>query len=144
MGIVSMYTERHKSSILFLRQNNLHFFKYKNKPNYLYMVSILFQGIIGRLKDKTTVEKNESRACIASAQRISDRSDEILKKMTETKAKLLQVTKQKDTTVNALKHEINRLTLENEKLTDRIRNKFGKLILNSFFIFHSSFFSIFN
>lgn len=92
-------------------------------------MSNFFQGVIGRLKDKTIVEKNESRACIASAQRISDRSDEILKKMTETKAKLLQVTKQKETTVNAMKHEINRLTQENEKLTDRLRNKFGKFFL---------------
>lgn len=52
--------------------------------------------------------------------------------MTEAKAKLLQVTKQKETTVNGLKHEINRLTQENEKLTDRLRNKFGKFFLQSF------------
>lgn len=76
------------------------------------------------------MEKNESKACVASAQRISDQSDTMLHKLTDMRAKLLQVTKQKEANERQLHNEITRLKLQNEKLTDRLRNK-GK-ILNFF------------
>lgn len=41
----------------------------------------------------------------------------------ETRAKLLQVTKQKEGNERKLQNEITRLKLQNEKLTDRLRNK---------------------
>ncbi|XP_049887553.1 uncharacterized protein LOC126381965 [Pectinophora gossypiella] len=80
-------------------------------------------GVIGRLKEKSSNEKNESRACIATAQRISDRSEEILKTLTETRQKLTQLSKQKESTEKGLKNEIARLKLDNNKLMDRLRNK---------------------
>ncbi|XP_026726128.1 uncharacterized protein LOC113492715 [Trichoplusia ni] len=80
-------------------------------------------GLVGRLKEKINSEKNESKACVASAQRISDHSDEMLHKLTDARAKLLQVTKQKDANERKLNNEITRLKLQNEKLTDRLQNK---------------------
>ncbi|KAJ8733970.1 hypothetical protein PYW07_014521 [Mythimna separata] len=80
-------------------------------------------GLVGRLKERINSEKNESKACVASAQRISDHSEEMLHKMTDTRAKLLQVTKQKDANERKYQNEITRLKLQNEKLTDRLRNK---------------------
>ncbi|XP_035429626.1 uncharacterized protein LOC118262410 isoform X1 [Spodoptera frugiperda] len=80
-------------------------------------------GLVGRLKDKISLEKNESKACVASAQRISDQSDTMLHKLTDMRAKLLQVTKQKEANERQLHNEITRLKLQNEKLTDRLRNK---------------------
>ncbi|XP_075978625.1 uncharacterized protein LOC142978178 [Anticarsia gemmatalis] len=80
-------------------------------------------GIVMRLKEKISLEKNESKACVASAQRISDHSDEMLHRLTETRAKLLQVTKQKEAGERKLNNEITRLKLQNEKLTDRLRDK---------------------
>lgn len=82
---------------------------------------------MGRLKEKINSEKNESKACVASAQRISDHSDEMLHKLTDARAKLLQVTKQKDANERKLNNEITRLKLQNEKLTDRLQNKGMKL-----------------
>ncbi|KAI5635354.1 hypothetical protein NE865_11930 [Phthorimaea operculella] len=80
-------------------------------------------GIVDRLKEKANSEQNESRACIATAQRISDKSDEILKTLAETRQKLTQLTKQKESMEKALKNEIARLKLDNNKLTDKLRNK---------------------
>lgn len=95
----------------------------------LYIIEhFVVQGIISRLKGKSSSDKNEARACVASAQRISDRSEEILKKLTETRVKLNQLTKQKETTEKSLRNEITRLKLENDKLMDRLRNKSGKTL----------------
>ncbi|KAL0895626.1 hypothetical protein ABMA27_011715 [Loxostege sticticalis] len=80
-------------------------------------------GSLGKLKDKLSSEKNETRACVASAQKVSDRSDELLLSLTETRAKLMKVTKQKEALEKTLRNEISRLKLENNKLTDRLRNK---------------------
>ncbi|KAG7304511.1 hypothetical protein JYU34_011460 [Plutella xylostella] len=80
---------------------------------------------ISRLKEKVSLEKNESRACVASAQRISDQSDEVLVALTETRAKLTQITKQKNTMEKSLKNEISRLKRDNEKLQDKLRCKAG-------------------
>uniref|UniRef100_A0A2A4IZU5 Uncharacterized protein n=1 Tax=Heliothis virescens TaxID=7102 RepID=A0A2A4IZU5_HELVI len=80
-------------------------------------------GLVARLKDKISSEKNESKACVASAQRISDHSDEMLHKMTDMHAKLVQVTKQKEANERKLHNEITRLKLQNDKLTDRLKNK---------------------
>lgn len=88
---------------------------------------------MGKLKDKLSSEKNEARECVASAQKVSDRSDELLLSLTETRAKLMKVTKQKEALEKMLRNEISRLKLENNKLTDRLRNKSSKNIL---FIFH--------
>lgn len=66
------------------------------------------------------------RACVASAQRVSDRSDEVFQTLTETRAKLLKVTKQKEAVEKTLRNEIARLKLENDKLTDKLRNKASK------------------
>lgn len=78
---------------------------------------------MGRLKERISSEKNESKACVASAQRISDHSDDMLHKLTDTRAKLLFVTKQKDANERKLHNEIKRLKMLSEKLTDRLRNK---------------------
>ncbi|CAB3237362.1 unnamed protein product [Arctia plantaginis] len=80
-------------------------------------------GLVDKLKGKICLEKNESKACVASAQRIADRSDDVLQKLTEARAKLLQVTKQKDANERKLHNEITRLKQQNEKLTDRLRDK---------------------
>lgn len=89
---------------------------------------ICFQAAISRLKEKVSLEKNESRACVASAQRISDQSDEVLVALTETRAKLTQITKQKNTMEKSLKNEISRLKRDNEKLQDKLRCKAGKCV----------------
>ncbi|RVE51438.1 hypothetical protein evm_003839 [Chilo suppressalis] len=80
-------------------------------------------GMLGRLKDKLLSEKNEARACVASAQRVSDQSEDLLHTLSETKAKLFRVTKQKDALEKSLRNEVSRLKLDNEKLLDRLRNK---------------------
>ncbi|KOB74459.1 Afadin-and alpha-actinin-binding protein [Operophtera brumata] len=77
-------------------------------------------GMLGKVKNKLCSEKNESKACVAAAQRIADNSDVMLHKLTETNVKLTKVTKQKETCERTLKNEITRLKLENEKLLDRI------------------------
>lgn len=81
------------------------------------------------------MEKNESKACVASAQRLTDQSSEIYKKYLDTNAKLLQVTKQKETTERALQTKISKLQLENNKLTDKLRNKSGKFNTISLLLF---------
>ncbi|KAG6452560.1 uncharacterized protein LOC115445103 isoform X2 [Manduca sexta] len=78
---------------------------------------------IKRLKEKISLEKNEAKACVASAQKIADRSDTMLQTLTETRAKLLKVTKQKAASEKNLQNEIARLKLQIEKLSDRLRNK---------------------
>ncbi|XP_039765774.1 uncharacterized protein LOC120637816 [Pararge aegeria] len=78
---------------------------------------------IMRLKEKLNLEKNESKACVASAQRVSDQSDEVYQKLLDTRAKLSQLTKQKETNDKLLHNKIARLQLQNDKLLDRIRNK---------------------
>ncbi|CAH2227257.1 jg10197 [Pararge aegeria aegeria] len=83
---------------------------------------------IMRLKEKLNLEKNESKACVASAQRVSDQSDEVYQKLLDTRAKLSQLTKQKETNDKLLHNKIARLQLQNDKLLDRIRNKSGDLI----------------
>ncbi|CAK1599928.1 unnamed protein product [Parnassius mnemosyne] len=80
-------------------------------------------GIVNNLKEKIKLEKNESKACVASAQRISDQSSEIHQKFLETRTKLIQITKQKETTEKALQNKITKLQLENNKLIDKLRNK---------------------
>lgn len=80
-------------------------------------------GIVQNLKNKLSLEKNESKACVASAQRIADNSDEMLQKLTETRLKLTQVTKQKEASERSLRNEISRLKLQNDKLLDRIRSR---------------------
>ncbi|CAG9782937.1 unnamed protein product [Diatraea saccharalis] len=80
-------------------------------------------GMLGKFKEKLTVEKNEARACVASAQRVSDQSEGFLQTLTETKAKLFKVTKQKDALEKSLRNEIARLKQDNDKLLDRLRNK---------------------
>lgn len=87
-----------------------------------------------KIKDKLCLEKNESKACVASAQRIADNSDVMLHKLTETRAKLIQITKQKETGERTLKNEITRLKLENEKLLDRVRSK-SKFCINCLIFF---------
>ncbi|CAH0722665.1 unnamed protein product, partial [Brenthis ino] len=79
--------------------------------------------IVGRLKDKLNCEKNESKACVASARRVSDQSDELYQKFIDTRTKLNQLTKQKETTEKCLQNKISRLKLENDKLIDRLRGK---------------------
>ncbi|KAJ0181253.1 hypothetical protein K1T71_003338 [Dendrolimus kikuchii] len=81
------------------------------------------RGLVDRLKEKINSEKNESKACVASAQRIADRSDDMYQKLTESKGKLVQIKKQKEASEKSLKNEISRLKLQNEKLLDRLRNK---------------------
>lgn len=81
---------------------------------------------MGRLKDKLNSEKNESKACVASARRVSDQSDELYQKFIDTRTKLNQLTKQKETTEKCLQNKISRLKLENDKLIDRLRGKSGK------------------
>lgn len=81
---------------------------------------------MNKLKEKINLEKNESKACVASAQRVSDQSSEIYQKFLEMRAKVAQLTKQKETTERALQNKITKLQLENNKLTDRLRNKSGK------------------
>ncbi|XP_050354246.1 uncharacterized protein LOC126776031 [Nymphalis io] len=78
---------------------------------------------IERLNVKLSTEKNESRACVASAQRASDQSSEIYQKLLDTKMKLNQLTKQKETNEKCLQNKIARLKLENNKILDRLRNK---------------------
>ncbi|KAM3966722.1 uncharacterized protein ACR2FA_012266 [Aphomia sociella] len=78
-------------------------------------------GSISRLRDKLNLEKNEAKACVASAQRVSDRSDELLQSLIETKAMLLRLTKQKEAGEKAFRNEITKLKKENEKLTNRLR-----------------------
>ncbi|XP_013193156.1 uncharacterized protein LOC106136983 [Amyelois transitella] len=80
-------------------------------------------GCVNRLKEKLCSEENESRACVASAQRISDRSDDLLQTLAETRKQLTKVTKQKETLEKALRNEISKLKRENDKLTDKLRNK---------------------
>ncbi|XP_028175081.1 uncharacterized protein LOC114363529 [Ostrinia furnacalis] len=80
-------------------------------------------GSLGKFKDKLSIEKNGAKACVAEAQKVSDRSDELLHALTETRAKLLKVNKQKDAIEKSLRNEISRIKLENNKLTDRLRNK---------------------
>lgn len=58
-----------------------------------------------------------------SAQRIADHSDVMLQTLTETKAKLLQVTKQKKANERNYHNEITRLKIQNEKMLDRLRNR---------------------
>lgn len=72
------------------------------------------------------LEKNESKACVASAQRVSDQSNEVYQKLLETRAKLLQLTKQKETNDKCLHNKIARLQQQNDKLLDRLRNKSGE------------------
>ncbi|CAH2099801.1 unnamed protein product [Euphydryas editha] len=78
---------------------------------------------IGRLKKRLNTEKNESKACIASALRVTDQSNDIYQKLLDTKMKLTQLTKQKETNEKCLHNKIARLKLENDKLLDRLRNK---------------------
>ncbi|XP_038209171.1 uncharacterized protein LOC119830284 [Zerene cesonia] len=78
---------------------------------------------IGKLRDKVNLEKNESRACVASAQRVSDQSNEFYQKLIETRAKLNQVVKQKEANEKCLQNKVARLKLDNEKLMDRLRGK---------------------
>ncbi|XP_053601144.1 uncharacterized protein LOC128669923 [Plodia interpunctella] len=78
-------------------------------------------GNVKQLKEKLCLEKNESRACVASAQRISDRSDDLLHRLAETRMQLTKVTKQKETAEKAFRNEITKLKRENEKLMDRLR-----------------------
>ncbi|XP_063546136.1 uncharacterized protein LOC134754009 [Cydia strobilella] len=80
---------------------------------------------VDKLKQRVNTEKHEAKTCTAAALRISDHSDEIIHSLSETKAKLAQVNKQKDTMEKSLRHEITRLKIENEKLLDRLRNKSG-------------------
>ncbi|CAH2068757.1 unnamed protein product, partial [Iphiclides podalirius] len=80
-------------------------------------------GVVSKLKEKITLEKNESKACVASAQRVSDQSSEIHQKFVEIRSKLTQITKQKETTERALQNKLSKLQLENNKLTDKLRNK---------------------
>lgn len=84
---------------------------------------------MGRLKEKLNLEKNESKACVASAQRVADQSDELYQKLFDTRMKLNQLTKQKETTEKCLQNKIARLKIDNEKLQDRLRNKSGEKIL---------------
>lgn len=83
----------------------------------------MLQVSVVKLKDKINFEKNESKACVASSQRIADHSDDVLQRLTETRATLLQVTKQKEANERKLRNEITRLKQQNEKLTDRLRDK---------------------
>ncbi|XP_046971333.1 uncharacterized protein LOC124538339 [Vanessa cardui] len=78
---------------------------------------------IERLNVKLSTEKNESRACVASAQRASDQSNDIYQKLLNSKMKLNQLTKQKETNEKSLQNKIARLQHENNKLLDRLRNK---------------------
>ncbi|XP_048006018.1 uncharacterized protein LOC125241534 [Leguminivora glycinivorella] len=80
---------------------------------------------VDKLKQEIINEKHEAKSCAAAARRVSDHSDEIVHSLAETKAKLAQLSKQKDTTEKSLRHEISRLKIENEKLSDRLRNKTG-------------------
>ncbi|CAF4882769.1 unnamed protein product [Pieris macdunnoughi] len=82
-------------------------------------------GSMGKLKNKLSTEKNESRACVASAQRVSDQSNEVYQKLIDTRAKLNHVVKQKEANEKSLQNKIARLRLENEKLTDKLRGKPG-------------------
>ncbi|XP_041974226.1 uncharacterized protein LOC121729695 [Aricia agestis] len=84
-----------------------------------------FTGIVKSMKDKLNSEKNEARACVATAQRISDQSNNVYQKYMETKTKLNQLTKQKETNEKSLQNKIARLKLENDKLQDKLRNKSG-------------------
>lgn len=86
-------------------------------------IIFICQGLVTKLKDKINFEKNESRACVSSAQRISDHSDIIMKTLTNTRAELLQLTKRKDANERCLRNEITRLKSDNEKLRDRLRSK---------------------
>lgn len=79
--------------------------------------------MFGKIKGQLCSEKNESKACVASAQRIADNSDVMLHKLTETRSKLTQITKKKEAGERTLKNEIARLKLENEKLFDRVKSK---------------------
>lgn len=72
-------------------------------------------------------EKNESRACVASAQRVSDQSNEMYQKLLDAKNKLKQITKQRETNEKIYQNKITRLKIENEKLLNSHRNKSGKL-----------------
>ncbi|XP_023945825.2 uncharacterized protein LOC112051426 [Bicyclus anynana] len=76
-----------------------------------------------RFKEKLNLEKNESKACVASAQRMSDQSNEVYHKLLDTRAKLSQLTKQKETNDKILQNKITRLQLQNDKLMDRIISK---------------------
>ncbi|XP_068628913.1 centrosomin-like [Battus philenor] len=82
-------------------------------------------GVVRGLKEKINIEKNESKACVASAQRVSDQSSEIYQKLLETRSKLTQLTKQKETNEKSLQNKITKLQLENNKLMDKLRNKSG-------------------
>lgn len=78
-----------------------------------------------RLKERLNTEKNESKACVASAQRVSDQSNEVYQQLMEARAKLVQLTKQKETNDKCLHNKIARLQQQNDKLLDRLRNKSG-------------------
>lgn len=80
-------------------------------------------SFVDKLKEKVSSEKSETRACVVSAQRIADHSDVMLQTLTETKAKLLQVTKQKKANERNYHNEITRLKIQNEKMLDRLRNR---------------------
>ncbi|XP_045454854.1 uncharacterized protein LOC123664336 [Melitaea cinxia] len=81
---------------------------------------------IGRLKEKLNNEKNEAKACVASAQRVSDQSNDVYQQLLDSKKKLAQLTKQKETNEKCLRTQIARLKLENEKLYDRLEKKSDK------------------
>ncbi|CAK1548471.1 unnamed protein product [Leptosia nina] len=98
------------------------------QKNYKECLIGLSEGCLGKLKDKLSTEKNESRACVASAQRVSDHSNDLYQKLIETRAKLLQTVKQKEANEKSLQNKIAKLTMENEKLTDRLRGKSNTFI----------------
>lgn len=47
----------------------------------------------------------------------------MFQKLTDSKAKLLQIKKQKEGSEKNLKNEISRLKIQNEKLLDRLKSK---------------------
>lgn len=82
-------------------------------------------NLVSRLDKRINSKKSETQACVRSAQKMLDRSDEICEKLTECKARLLQITKQKEAMERNYKTEISRLQKENEKLLNKLQNKSG-------------------
>ncbi|KAL4715217.1 hypothetical protein ACJJTC_007799 [Scirpophaga incertulas] len=103
-----------------IKQNS----EYLREENHLYVQrNKQLNAMLSKLKEKLSSEKNEAKICVASAQRISDHSDELMRVLTEKKAELLKVSKQKDAIEKTLRHEIERLKQDNFKLMDRLQKK---------------------
>lgn len=86
--------------------------------------------MVDRLNHKVNTKRYEAQACVASAQRTSDRSDEIFTNLNNTKLLLAQTIKQKESMEKKFKVENTRLHLENEQLLKKLKYQSGNIRIN--------------